>query len=336
MYYGCFYRDFEMDLMEVNLAAHDEQLPELRNDENAVGFTRQDYIHAATSNNTRKAYQSDVRQFINWGGLLPASPESIVSYLHEHASLLNPRTLHRRLTAIKQWHLSQGFADPTSHPYIRKTLTGIKNTHGTPKDKAPAMSLDDLKRIVSYLGKSVRLIDIRNNALIQLGFFGAFRRSELVAIKWEDIISSKEGVQILISRSKTDQSGEGQVCAIPNGNDVVCAVRALKLWQEYSGLIEGYVFRGISKSETILSHGIKPNQANLIIKSLALNCDLPNAHQYSAHSLRHGFATEAAKKGAQFKSIMRQGRWRHEGTVLGYIEEGKRFEENAANVLFNV
>jgi len=52
------------------------------------------------------------------------------------------------------------------------------------------------------------------------------------------------------------------------------------------------------------------------------------------HSLRHGFATEAAKKGAQFKSIMRQGRWRHEGTVLGYIEEGKRFEENAASVMF--
>ena len=141
-------------------------------------------------------------------------------------------------------------------------------------------------------------------------------------------------IEILIPRSKTDQSGEGQVCAIPNGNTELCAVTALKLWQEYSGLSEGCVFRGVSKSETILSHAIKLNQANLIIKSLAINCDLSNADQYSAHSLRHGFATEAAKKGAQFKSIMRQGRWRHEGTVLGYIEEGKRFEENAANTMF--
>ena len=135
-------------------------------------------------------------------------------------------------------------------------------------------------------------------------------------------------------RSKTDQNGEGQVCAIPNGNDAVCAVRALKLWQEYSGLSEGYIFRGISKSENILAHAIKPNQVNLIIKQIACKCGLENANDYSAHSLRHGFATEAAKKGAQFKSIMRQGRWRHEGTVLGYIEEGKRFEENAANVMF--
>lgn len=322
-----------MDLVKVDFALVDDHLSLSRNKENEVGMTRQDYIHAATSNNTRKACQSDVRHFMNWGGLLPASPKSIVNYLHQHAAILNPRTLHRRLTAIKQWHLTQGFADPTSHPYIRKTLTGIKNTHGKPKDKAPALTLDDLKKIVAVLSKSARLIDIRNNALIQLGFFGAFRRSELVAIKWEDVTFSKEGIEIIIPRSKTDQSGEGQVCAIPNGNDSVCAARALKQWQEYSGLSEGYIFRGISKSENILSHAIKSNQVNLIIKKIARNCGLDYANDYSAHSLRRGFATEAAKHNAPFQSIMRQGRWKHEGTVLGYIEEGKRFEENAVKVI---
>lgn len=323
-----------MDLVKVDFVSSDEKLLSLRNEENAVGLTKQDYIHAATSNNTRKAYQSDVRHFMNWGGLLPASPESIVNYLHHHASILNPRTLHRRLTSIKQWHLTQGFSDPTSHPYIRKTLTGIKNVHGKPKDKAPALTLDDLKKIASVLSKSVRLIDIRNNALIQLGFFGAFRRSELVAIKWEDVTFSKEGIEIVIPRSKTDQGGEGQACAIPNGNDAVCAVRALKLWQEYSGLTEGCIFRGISKSENILLHTIKSNQVNLIFKKITHDCELENAADYSAHSFRRGFATEAAKRNAPFQSIMRQGRWKHEGTVLGYIGEGKRFEENAVNALF--
>ena len=323
-----------MELIEVEIVSVDDKLPSLRNDENAVGFTKQDYIHAATSNNTRKAYQSDIRHFMNWGGLLPASPDSIVNYLHQHAAVLNPRTLHRRLTAIKQWHLTQNFADPTSHPYIRKTLTGIKNTHGKPKDKAPALTLDDLKKIVLTLSKSARLIDIRNNALIQLGFFGAFRRSELVAIKWDDITFSKEGIEIIIPRSKTDQSGEGGVVAIPNGNDAICAMRALKLWQEYSGLCDGFIFRGISKSENILSHVIKSNQVNLIIKQVARDCGLDYADDFSAHSLRRGFATEAAKRNAPFQSIMRQGRWKHEGTVLGYIEEGKRFEENAVSVMF--
>ena len=323
-----------MDLVKADFELSHEKIPSLRNEENANGLTRQDYIHAATSNNTRKAYQSDVRHFINWGGLLPASAESIVNYLHKHASVLNPRTLHRRLTAIKQWHITQGFADPTAHPYIRKTITGIKNVHGKPKDKAPVLTVDDLKKIAAVLSRSIRPIDIRNNALIQLGFFGAFRRSELVTIKWEDVAFSKEGVEITIARSKTDQSGEGQVVAIPNGNDAVCAVRALKLWQAYSGLTEGYIFRGISKSENILEHAIKPNQVNLIIKQIARDCALENADAFSAHSLRRGFATEAAKHNAPFQSIMRQGRWKHEGTVLGYIEEGKRFEENAVVAIF--
>ena len=106
-------------------------------------------------------------------------------------------------------------------------------------------------------------------------------------------------------------------------------MHALKLWREYSGLSEGHVFRGISKSETILPQAIKPSQVNLIIKQIAPDCDLDNADDYSAHSLRRGFATEAAKHNAPVQSIMRQGRWKHEGTVLGYIEEGRRFDENA-------
>lgn len=142
-----------------------------------------------------------------------------------------------------------------------------------------------------------------------------------MAIKCEDVAFSKEGIEIVIPRWKTDQSGEGQVCAIPNGNDAICAVRAVKLWQEYSGLSEGYVFRGISKSENILSHAIKPNHVNLIIKQTAHDCELENANNFTAHSLRRGFATEAAKRNAPFQSIMRQGRWKHEGTVFGYIED---------------
>ena len=83
-----------------------------------------------------------------------------------------------------------------------------------------------------------------------------------------------------------------------------------------------------------MPHAIKSNQVNLIIKKIARGCNLENADDFSAHSLRRGFATEAAKHNAPFQSIMRQGRWKHEGTVLGYIEEGKRFEENAGTVMF--
>ena len=47
------------------------------------------YIHAATSNNTRRAYQSDIRHFLHWGGLLPTSTEMILRYLSDYAPQLN-------------------------------------------------------------------------------------------------------------------------------------------------------------------------------------------------------------------------------------------------------
>ena len=72
---------------------------------------------------------------------------------------------------------------------------------------------------------------------------------------------------------------------------------------------------------------------NLIIKSIAKACQIPCAEQFSSHGLRRGFATTASRKGAGFAAIMRHGRWKHEGTVLGYIEEGQRFVENAVSVI---
>lgn len=294
------------------------------------------YIHAATSNNTRKAYQADIRHFMRWGGILPTSGEVIIKYLHDHAESLNPRTLSRRLTAIKTWHCSQGFADPTSHPAIHKTLTGIKNIHGKPKEKATALTLEAITKMSSLLMQSNRLIDCRNRVLLLVGFFGAFRRSELVNIAWSDITFVKEGIEILVPRSKTDQSGEGQVCAIPESDDpLLCPVSALMEWREHSINCSDFLFPQITAGGRILSVAIKPHQINVVVKSTAIGCKLPDAESYSSHSLRRGFATEASRKGAPFGSIMRHGRWRHEGTVLGYIEEGKRFDQNAVSIMLN-
>lgn len=292
---------------------------------------QKDYIHAATSENTRKAYQSDIRHFIKSGGKLPCAAEEVIRYLHAFAEQLNIRTLSRRLTAIKNWHLYQDQPDPTANPLVKKTMTGIKNTHGQPKQKAPPLALEQLTKIACYSQASNQWMDARNNALIQIGFFGAFRRSELVAIQWENIQFVEEGIEILIPKSKTDQGGEGQVCAIPYGNKNLCPVSALRKWQELTKMQSGPVFcKSLKKLEAI-----KPHQVNQIIKSLAETCQFPQADQYCSHSLRRGFATEASKKGAPFGAIMRQGRWRHEGTVLGYIDEGKKFENNAVSTLLD-
>lgn len=295
-----------------------------------------DYIHAATSDNTRKAYQKDIRHFWQWGGQLPCSMDTVIKYLHDHAQSLNHRTLSRRLTAISHWHTYQNCgSDPTQHPSVKKTLAGIRNLHGKPKEKAPALTLAQLELMVSFLKQDQSLLALRNSALLQIGFFGAFRRSELVLIKYEDIQFFPEGIEILIPRSKTDQSGEGQVCAIPYGNDHLCPITALKLWCKEAGINSGYLFRSVNNDQSLKNEAISPQTVNLIIKNVATECKIPNAENFSGHSLRRGFATSASKNGASFNSIMRHGRWKHDETVRSYIEEGQRFEDNAAAVILS-
>ncbi len=293
------------------------------------------YIQAATSQNTRKAYRQDVKHFIAWGGRLPTTPDVIVCYLHVHAESHNSRTLTRRLTALKHWHTYQGCPDPTVHPLVKKTLAGIQNMHGRPKEKAPAMTIEQLALLTNYLKQQDTLQSLRNIALLQIGFFGALRRSELANMQWEHISFVPEGMTVLIPRSKGDQTGEGQSCAIPYGDATLCPVTALKRWSEHSGIQSGFIFRAINRHHQISSAPITTDGISLIIKTIAGKCQLPNAIKFSGHSLRRGFATCASKKGASFVTIMRHGRWRHERTVLGYIEEGQQFEDNAVNIMLN-
>jgi integrase len=293
------------------------------------------YAREATSDNTRIAYRDDVRHFIAWGGVLPTTPDVLLQYLQAFAKSLNPRTLKRRLVALKHWHTFQGLVDPTGHPLIRKTISGILRVHGKPLEKAAALSVEQLSLIVDYLSARNKLVDWRNNALLQVGFFGAFRRSELVSIQWEHITFVPEGMEILIPKSKTDQESEGRVCAIPYGNKILCPVTALLQWREKSEFSIGAVFRSVTQKGNVSIKALVPASINFILKNLAVDCKLSNPKKYSGHSLRRGFATSASKKGATLGAIMRQGRWRNERTVNGYIQEGQLFEANAASLVLD-
>ncbi len=316
----------------------EEKLPEListqplRNEVTATltNLISNPYITAATSDNTRKAYRSDIKHFELWGGRLPSTPEAIIAYLQAHAKNLNPRTLSRRLTALKNWHTYQGFSDPTLHPAIRKTMTGITKVHGKPKEKAYPLLPEDLLRIVLHLQAENSLISTRDNALLQMGFFGAFRRSELVAIHYEHIKWEKEGIEILLPQSKTDPTHEGQYCAIPYGQEALCPVSALINWLKKSNIKNGAIFRRIFPNGALAEENLTPLSVNHILKKRAMQCKISYSDQLSSHSLRRGLASSACRLGAGLPAIMRQGRWKQVNTVMEYIEASERFSENAA------
>lgn len=288
------------------------------------------YQQAATSDNTRRAYQADIRHYEIWGGQLPATTDAILRYLHAFAETLNPRTLSRHITALKQWHRYQHFPDPTEAPIVSKTLTGIARLHGKPKDKAPPLLPLHLIKISNHLLTQCTLAASRDNALLQIGFLGALRRSELVALRIEHIHWQSAGIEILIPKSKTDQLNTGQYCVIPHGNEQLCAVRTLKLWLEKAEIKSGFIFRRLHRGNKISELTIAADSVNEILKKHAIAAGIENGRHFSSHSMRRGLATTASRDGASLPSIMRQGRWKQVATVMEYIEAAQRFEENAA------
>ena len=293
----------------------------------------QAFLAAATADNTRRAYRSAIRHFQTWGGALPADESAVIRYLLAHADTLNARTLALRLTALSQWHAYQGFLDAASTPTVRKTLAGIARLHGQPKKKAKALPLEDLETIVARLRELGTLKALRDSALLQLGFFGGFRRSELVALRVEDVSWEPQGMVITLPRSKTDQSGEGIVKAVPYGEGDCCPATALKSWLAAAAIAAGPLLRTVNQWGQIGDQPLHAGSINTILESCARLAGLDYVPELSSHSLRRGMATSAHRAGADFRDIKKQGGWRHDGTVQGYIEEASRFEENAAGSL---
>jgi len=291
-------------------------------------------LAAATSDNTRRTYQSAVRHFQTWGGHLPAKPDDLIRYLIAYGESLNPRTLALRVTALSQWHVYQGFPDPAPHPDVRKTVRGLQRLHGKPKRKAKALPIEDLERMARMLNTREDLSSLRDNALIQVAFFGAFRRSEVVSLCVSQLAWETEGLVVMLSRSKTDQEGEGLVKAIPYGDPQgCCPVSALRRWLTAARISEGALFKRITRWGTMGTEPLHPGSVNEILARRASEAGLNYVPELSSHSFRRGLATSAHQAGADFLDIKRQGGWRHDGTVHGYIEEAERFTSNAATVL---
>lgn len=224
-----------------------------------------------------------------------------------------------------------GVDAPTSTGIVRATLKGIRRTLGTATvQKAPALTAD-IRAMVEATGEG--LIGIRDRALILLGFAGAFRRSELVALDTADLAFGRDGLTVTLRRSKTDQEGAGRKVGIPYGsNPATCPVRNLQEWIEAAGVGDGPVFRAINRHGRIRAGRLSPADVARVVKKLALRAGL-DAAKYAGHSLRAGHATAAAIAGASERSIMNQTGHRSTAMVRRYIRDGSLFRENSAGKL---
>jgi integrase len=288
-----------------------------------------EYLAAASAENTRRSYRSDLRDFAAWGGTIPASPETVAAYLVTGAIKLSPVTLSRRVVAMAKAHGVLGYPNPCRSELVRMTLRGIWRVHGRPQRQAHPALREDVLAMLPHM-KGTR--GLRDRALILVGFAGAFRRSELVALESDDVAFVEEGMTLSIRRSKTDQCGEGRKIAIPYARSRACPVKALQAWLKHARIESGPLFRSVNKAGAVGTFALSAQTVATLVKEYAREAGL-DAANYSAHSLRAGLITSAAKAGVSSWKIREQTGHRSEAMLYRYIRDAQMFENNAAGAV---
>ena len=258
------------------------------------------YLAASQSEATKRAYAQDIRMFRAAGGRIPCDPATVMKYLAQHAEKLSVATLERRLIAIHQLHVENGFESPAKDVQVKKLMQGIRRFQGTKQRRVQALVKDDLLAALVMAERQIHAAKVaRDRAILLIGFAGAFRRSELTAICVEHITRLSSGIEIELPRSKTDQLGESRQVFIPTASvERRCPVLAIEKWLLVAEITDGFVFRSVSRHGNVGANGLTPHAVALIVKSSVSNSG-GNAKLVSGHSLRAGYVTAAAEAGLQ-------------------------------------
>lgn len=275
-----------------------------------------EYLTACRSENTRRAYEVDLRDFTAWGGHIPSSGEEVAGYLAQRAQTLKVPTLRRRVAGLAALHRDRGLEDPTKATLVRRVMQGIERKHGAPPTQAAPLLIGDLARIVASLAHSPG--ELRDRAILLVGFFAALRRSEIVALDIEDIEETATGMLVTVRRSKTDQTGRGRVVHLAQRNDALCPAGALRAWLSVLGSRAGPLFRRSPFADDSSPRRMSAMTVARIVKEHVGHVDL-DPRLFSGHSLRAGFATSAALAGFDALLIARQTGHRSNRALGAYV-----------------
>jgi integrase len=298
------------------------------------------FAEQATAPNTRRAYAADWRAFASWCQARAveaerAAPALVAVYLASMADAGAPApTIERAYAGVasalrehhpEEWPLGRR---PPACGQVLRGIRRVASHRVTPKRAAVLAELDELLAACSD-----GIAGLRDRAVLLVGFAGAMRRSELVGLDVGDCAFVDEGLRVIVGRSKTDPTGKGLEKGIARGRKAYrCPVRALRAWLDAAGILEGPVFRRVTKGGKVLPKRLGDRSVALIVKRAAQGAGLPWA-QFAGHSLRAGFVTEAARQRKPLDAMMRQTGHRSVASLLLYIRHATIFEENASEGL---
>jgi integrase len=330
-------------------------LPEQHDPDRALSAATVTRITESVPANTARAYAADRSAFTAWCATqgrspLPCTPETLAEYVNHLATPTEdhkakaPKTIERALTSIRTMHDVAGHPLPTLK-LARAALKQYKNTRadeGHRLKKASPITVNDLRAMVEHLPPDTA-IGIRDRALIILGWAMMARRSELAALRINEVTETPDGIEVWVRKSKTDRGADGESVAIPYGsNPDTCPVRLTRAWINHLaglGITSGQLWRSIDRYGTLAGQpnfagrattpALTDKAVSVILLRAARLAALPNLAAITAHSLRSGGATGARRAGADMLAITRHGRW-SDGSraAMGYIQEADKWANN--------
>ena len=278
--------------------------------------------------NTKLTYLNALNKFqnfltrnkINTTSEIEQNTITVLLFLTEQSNTKSFNTLKTYFAGLKSYFTK--YSIPVDYPKIKTFFKGLRNEKSAASG-AMALEFSELKKIVDGIDCS-KLIGKRDKALLLLGFYGAFRRSELVNLDLSDITRTSKGLNILIRNSKTDKNKIGMFKAIPFTFNEYCPVTALYDYLNSANILDGAVFRSISKGDEVRGR-LSDIDIYRIIKKYAPN--------FSAHSLRVGFITTASENGANPQSIMLQSGHKTVQMIAHYTRSKSVWKGNAVETI---
>ena len=266
-------------------------------------------LDAAESPHTRRAYIAGWERWQDWAiargaATMPAAPDTVSAYFAERAESVSVATVRMDRAAIAAAHRATGAADPCRHEAVRRVLKGIGRQRKV-SGRGQVQGLDwraaDLAAGIAANGGG-SVAGIRDAALIATMSDALLRVSEAAALAVDDVQIQADGSgTLLVRRSKTDQEGRGHVRYLG-----APTMEAITRWQVASGIVDGRLFRAVSKGDGIGAQ-IGTRSLRAIIAKRARAAGITG--HVSGHSLRVGSAQSLAAAGAGRVELQQAGDW---------------------------
>lgn len=282
-------------------------------------------LEGAYASSTMRSYYADVESFENWcaeNGLVvpfPASVETVCWFLEDQGKSKAPSTVQRRPYAIRKVHRLLQLPDPTYDEEINLAFRKVRRVRSIRPSQAKGLTRAYLNRFRE--SEPDNPWGVRNRAMLSLGYELMTRRSELIALRNQDITECRDGtLRVLIRRSKSDQFGQGRVAYTSQQT-----AKMLHEWLTYRGPDIEWLFCPIYQGK-VIDRRLEATTVRRVVKEAAKRCGRSSDEvaSFSGHSMRVGAAQDLLKRGFDTAAIMRAGGWKSVNVLARYLENAEQ------------